>query len=437
MKAPENDIPWYGSSLNIFCFVLTEGVFIFQSPPWLKLGSDISVLSVVVLCLPLACFSIKDKSLKLVLLKWLLFSILFFGLFLEGVPREILYSLPGWLMVVGIGLGYLLLYWKTLERFFSKISFEKSVEPLPDKNSDSPVAVNSPEEIIKEGLDDQKKIIIGVSILGAMAAVYYQLLNHYHLEQTAALFIGLPALLAMGFALVPVKSISGHSMKWTLVALMASGMFLGEGFVCIVMAAPLFLGITGGIGEMVEKGLVQKNSMKAYALLLFLPMMFEGTTDFFSFDRNETVVVEREVELTARQIEWRFANTPFIEKPLPLFLQLGFPVPTQVSGTGLEPGAVRRVWFQGSKRSGALIMKLENRGDNFVLFKRLRDESHIAHWMSWESNRTEWTRTSRGTYKVTSIIKFRRELDPYWYFAPLERYAVGLAGDHFLETYLG
>ncbi len=287
------------------------------------------------------------------------------------------------------------------------------------------------------GFDDGEKIIIGMTIVCIMAAVYYKILDHYELEQTAALFIGIPAILAIGFAVVPVKTNSGKSMKWTLVALMASGMFLGEGFVCIIMAAPLFLGIAGGIAEIFDKSTETGGNLKTYLILLLFPMIFEGTTDFLSFDRNETVVVEREVALTAKQIEWRLANTPYIEKPLPLFLQLGFPVPTELTGTGLEVGDQRRVWFEGSKRSGALVMELENRGDDFVIFKKIKDDSHIAHWMSWVSNKTEWKQTPRGTYVVTTTIQFRRELDPYWYFAPLERFAVGLAGEHFLDTYLG
>ncbi len=82
-------------------------------------------------------------------------------------------------------------------------------------------------------------------------------------------------------------------------------------------------------------------------------------------------------------------------------------------------------------------MALTGKGRDFVLFKRTKDESHIAHWMSWQTNRIEWKKASNGHWIIKSTIRFRRELDPYWYFAPLQRYAVGLAGDYILDMYLG
>ena len=38
---------------------------------------------------------------------------------------------------------------------------------------------------------------------------------------------------------------------------------------------------------------------------------------------------------------------------------------------------------------------------------------------------------------MTVTLKFWRELDPAWYFSPLERYAVGLTGDYLIGAYFG
>jgi hypothetical protein len=35
---------------------------------------------------------------------------------------------------------------------------------------------------------------------------------------------------------------------------------------------------------------------------------------------------------------------------------------------------------------------------------------------------------------VTWTLSYRRRLDPSWYFKPLERYGVGLAGKYLLST---
>src|SRR5690349_23642979 len=74
----------------------------------------------------------------------------------------------------------------------------------------------------------------------AVAGVLYRVLVLHKLEQTAALFIGLPAVLAIILALTPqAKSATGMIMKVMTIALLMSGPILGEGFICIIMAAPL------------------------------------------------------------------------------------------------------------------------------------------------------------------------------------------------------
>ncbi len=422
MKAPDKKILVFSNKKKalvfIFCPIVT-GTFFYPIVYFSKIANNDGSFWGLVLSLTVTTMCIPMRSFKMAVAKWMLLAgFLFYLTLLIGIDPFFV-SLPVVAVINLMAYGY--------QKYFLKTSSP----PLLKKIS-KPPKPEGPDA----GLNTEGKVLIGLLLVLVSAMVLSKILNHYNLEQTAALFIGIPLLLAIGFSLIPAETPTGLTTKWTMVALMLSGPVLKEGFICIIMASPLILGFAAMVGALFEHT-EEDGSMRSYLILLLLPMAFEGTTDGFSFDRNETVVVEREVALTARQIEWRLANAPFIEKPLPLFLQLGFPVPTEVSGTGLEPGATRQVWFEGSKRSGALVMELESRGGNFVFFKKVKDDSHIAHWMSWESNRTEWTKTSQGTYRVKSTIRFRRELDPYWYFAPLQRFAVGLAGKHFLETYLG
>ncbi|HEV3042201.1 MAG TPA: hypothetical protein VHA33_30860 [Candidatus Angelobacter sp.] len=75
----------------------------------------------------------------------------------------------------------------------------------------------------------------------AVAGIAYRLVLGMRLEQTALLFIGIPSILAILVAATPrAKSVTGAIMKAITIALLLSGPFLGEGFICIIMAAPLF-----------------------------------------------------------------------------------------------------------------------------------------------------------------------------------------------------
>src|SRR5512147_1110095 len=79
-------------------------------------------------------------------------------------------------------------------------------------------------------------------IAGAAAAsFYYHVLVFHHLEQTSALFIGIPTLIAAICVLTAKpQSATGTALKSVTLFLCIAGALLGEGFICIIMAAPLF-----------------------------------------------------------------------------------------------------------------------------------------------------------------------------------------------------
>ena len=83
----------------------------------------------------------------------------------------------------------------------------------------------------------------------ALASLAYRLLVDHGLQQTAALFVGIPALLAIVvvFAVSP-RSATGVACKAVTVGLLVSLLFLGEGMLCVVMSAPLFYLIAVAIG---------------------------------------------------------------------------------------------------------------------------------------------------------------------------------------------
>ena len=83
---------------------------------------------------------------------------------------------------------------------------------------------------------------IALIIAIAVSSIAYRLIVRGHLEQTALLFIGIPTLLGILTALSsPPKTATGATVRVTVLALLLSGPLLGEGFICILMATPLFL----------------------------------------------------------------------------------------------------------------------------------------------------------------------------------------------------
>jgi len=75
----------------------------------------------------------------------------------------------------------------------------------------------------------------------AAGAFLYKLLMHEQLGHSAAMFLGVPAVLAILLKLAPrAKTATGGILKGITLALLVVAPLLGEGYLCILMASPLF-----------------------------------------------------------------------------------------------------------------------------------------------------------------------------------------------------
>src|SRR5690242_1070054 len=83
-------------------------------------------------------------------------------------------------------------------------------------------------------------LVLALGIAGAVVV----LLNRNDLTDSAALYIGIPLILALVLSLTP-KSTSalGATMKGMTIALLLSAIVFQEGYICILFAAPLFYAI--------------------------------------------------------------------------------------------------------------------------------------------------------------------------------------------------
>ncbi|HZR57888.1 MAG TPA: hypothetical protein VFA74_13520 [Terriglobales bacterium] len=282
--------------------------------------------------------------------------------------------------------------------------------------------------------------LIGIILAIAVASFAYRWLVGHHLEQTSALFIGLPTTLAIIVVLAGrPKSATGMACMVTALALLISGIFLGEGFVCILMASPIFFGVAALIGGAIDttRKLRKKNeiTMSCLILVLMIPMSLEGVIPRFSFPREQSVSVERVIAGNAQDIRQSLASIPKFDSKLPTYLRLGFPRPLNVAGEGLNVGDERVIHFAGGEgKPGDLVLKITEADDHHVIFRAVSDTSHVAHWLSWESAEVEWSELDPKRTRVGWRMRYHRSLDPAWYFGPWERYAVRLATNYLVEN---
>ena len=205
------------------------------------------------------------------------------------------------------------------------------------------------------------------------------------------------------------------------------------------MSAPIFIlagTVVGALINWVRKpndaGATRWRASLGIALL---PLSVEGVIPRFEFDRDERVSVTESVAATPVEIRAALARPPRFDRELPAFLRLGFPVPSHPHGAGLEVGAQRSVTFaHGEHHSGALVMAVSAVDSASVTFSVVSDSSYVTHWLAWQGATVEWRPAGDGRTDVTWTLRYRRRLDPAWYFAPLERYGVRLAASYLAET---
>jgi hypothetical protein len=306
--------------------------------------------------------------------------------------------------------------------------------------------------------------LIGLILALAVGRLAYDLLVSHHLEQTAALFIGLPAILAIILASTsPARNATGVIIKGMTIALLLAGVVLpelaaatgqvalaavgvvGVGLVCIIIAAPLFLSVGAVVGLIyyiirilarLEIAIAKRiKGLYVIAMVPFLILSAEGVDDRLAFPRAESVTAERVIPVSATEVERFLSRTPRFDKPLPIGLRLGFPRPVGSAGEGLQPGDRRIVHFASRRgRIRDLTLEVAERGWGTVRFQVLSDSTHIAEWLQWQEAEVRWTELDGGHTLMRWTLRYRRRLDPAWYFGPLERIAVQAAAAYLIDN---
>ena len=270
-------------------------------------------------------------------------------------------------------------------------------------------------------------------ILLALVFVSYafRILNEIGLQHTSLVFIGIPAILAWFIAATePPKTATGSVMRTTTLALLISWIFLGEAFICVLMAAPIFYLIAGLVAW--AKTLGGKSTRMLPAFLI--PLAMEGTTPALSTSREREVTAETIVAADIEQIRGRLAETPRFDGELPLFFRLGFPTPRHPAGEGLRVGDRRSVMFaHEGHHSGSLTLEVVESTPTRVRFAAVSDDSYLTHWLSWRGAVVELQPMGLHRTRVRWTLRYSRRLDPSWYFDPLERYGVGLAARYLVD----
>lgn len=300
----------------------------------------------------------------------------------------------------------------------------------------------------------QITLAIFVFIL-CMASGAYLVLHRTDVADTAIFYVLFPAVLAFALALTPMRQ-SPYAMTFkglTLVLLVIAPL-MGEGIICVLMAAPLFYGVamiaTAAVVQTVKilKGKNDDGKMRAFLVVPLLFMSVEGVTPQTTLPSHNTVSAHKIIAATEQGIEQALAlPMRFDNSELPTYLALGFPRPIDSAGAGLAICDQRVIQFAGApKRPVAvhphhwgtnptvLVLEVSERSANHVGFRTIEDNTPISSWMRWKDIDVDWQAIDNEHVEITWTISYQRLLAPSWYFGPWQSYAVTKSAGFLIDS---
>ncbi|WP_157230937.1 hypothetical protein [Kiloniella laminariae] len=284
-------------------------------------------------------------------------------------------------------------------------------------------------------------------IIGFLAVAIASVLFRQKLSDTALLYIGIPLVIVYLVTLLPRSgSITGKSMIALTYLLLLSFPLLQEGFICVIMAAPLMYGVVGAVAIAIDyfiystrKDRGSDRLKSALVVSLFGVFALEGTHDLLSFERENLVTRSAVVEGNLHQVRQRLAQVPSFDKPRPVLVRL-FPLPLAIEGSGLAIGDQRRMSFVYNKwvffnaHRGEVVAQIEDATETRIRSRVISDTSYLSNYLTWKTTEVNLKPIDSGHTEVTWNLTYSRKLDPAWYFAPLQEYVVGKVADIFIEN---
>ena len=312
-------------------------------------------------------------------------------------------------------------------------SADQAPTPLPAPTS-QPARLTPQQE--SDGVGRKKLTLVGICLTFALISIAFRLIYVHHLETTSVMFIGVPTALAVLLALtVRPKSAMAAALTGVTFVLLLSAVLFGEGFICILMAAPIFYVVGAIIAVIWESARTKRSATRLMLVTPLFLMSLEGSHKQISLPREQSVTAHATVAATPRDLETALAAPMRFHTKLPAYLRLGFPRPIATSGSGLEPGSLRTIHFAGGEgKPGDLVMQITEVDANHIVFRAVSDHSKVAHWLDWEDAVVTWRPANDQHTEVFWTLHYRRNLDPAWFFGPWERYGVGLAGKYLIDN---
>jgi hypothetical protein len=297
--------------------------------------------------------------------------------------------------------------------------------------------------------------LVGFILVIAIVDIAYRLVYATGFQRTAALYVGIPTLLAIGLALLPSsKSAIGTIMRGSTLAVMIACVILPEGLLCLIFVLPLIVIIGLIVGSSIDASRAKNRRKSRPLMLIGLPLLLLSSEGVVGSPINPHDAVKSSVVIQAKpaDIAAALAKTPTFGAELPMFLTVGFNRPISASGSGLAVGDERTIEFTGGTHDdhplrlfgltgtrsvdhhSHMRLTITESTPGRVVFSIDHDTTMLERWADLDRAVVTWEPLDASHVRVTWRFEYQRLLSPTVYFGPLQRFGLSEAADYLLDT---
>ena len=286
-----------------------------------------------------------------------------------------------------------------------------------------------------------KNTIIILLLIGVMSLTVRTILDSQFAHSTL-LYLAVPFLIsiAIGYLTHP-STRQGYlwhylnHLRISTIVFLASAAFLFEGFICVLVFMPIYYFFVS-IGHLTvwvsnkNKHRQSPNQLHALGLpILVLVATLEGLTPLTSFPRDMAVSHSIYTPLTVTELHENLAQPFSFANERHWFVRL-FPGPDEIRAGSLNQGDTHQLdftykrWIWSNIHRGTMDVALDKVTQNHIRTVVTHNDSYLANYLDLRGTDVHFIPHQGGGTTVSVTVRYKRILDPAWYFGPLQRFAV-------------
>lgn len=281
------------------------------------------------------------------------------------------------------------------------------------------------------------KYLLGLLSIVSVFVILYMTLEYYGRQRSIAIFVGIPLILGWMIGLMQFKNPVAVAFQYTTLVLCVIAPLVGEGLICILMAAPIVYPIVLIVAYVRSRLADRDNHRNLSSVMLILPFLYTGYfEDPHAVGKleslNSTVIVDVAPEALWNTLEDMNWNIP---DNRPVMLKLGYPVPQKIISEKSRLGNKRRIVFNNGTIVGTITKSVAGRELVLALdYEDARGE-FFNRWVDLVEMRFELKPLDTQRTELTHTAVYHRKLPLGFYFRPIEKFSASILENYLLTSF--